>query len=565
MEQQSGKLAHDLTAAEFDPAIFERICKQELAHLKPEEKAELLTWLQEKAAETKNDSEKRSANIHVCLCQLWEIVRDCTRSRGSLDAQLYEAQLAQLALSTSLILCSLCQVAYNANAADMTLVLAASADVALKTVLDSETDDRMHLLEFCCKHHSACSCRHALDLASRMTSPNLLSALADLLVSSLQQENSGGLEAAATAAPTEKRDEGEALDTEEVERVLRQILENWKDMQYEEEKDPKAAHALCESYAGLTEVATGLRLPAGPSQPSSDKDNCPSKLLYVAAFYLQKTQEATDPRAAAIRLTRALLYATAMRCSTDDFEKATDLFLHASAVIAAARAASSARPAATTGEAWTETLAVPQLAAATRSLEALQKELRSVPTKSKAADNLLRLAFLLEFEGQCLLTREEKEGGKEAPFKGSSQDAATPKMMVDRAIKEELLGPAGKATQTHAAAPTTRHPLVLIYAVDLQGRNLAFVASGLRKLYIPGVWTDKLVAVWPHLELRWIAGHVTLERAREGLLPQPEQEGMMEKAYAQCMRLAKEERRFFEQSCEDPQRSEEDSEASDSQ
>ncbi|KAL8435601.1 hypothetical protein ACSSS7_002372 [Eimeria intestinalis] len=50
MEQQSGEIAHESTAAEFDPAVCERIRKEEDVDLRPEEQAELLTWLQEKAA-----------------------------------------------------------------------------------------------------------------------------------------------------------------------------------------------------------------------------------------------------------------------------------------------------------------------------------------------------------------------------------------------------------------------------------------------------------------------------------------------------------------------------------
>ncbi|KAL8269514.1 hypothetical protein Esti_006557 [Eimeria stiedai] len=761
MEQQSGKIAHELIAAELDPAIFERICEQDVVDLRPEEKAEVLAWLQEKAAETKANSEKRSANIHVCLCRLWESMRDCSRSRGSLDAQLDEAQLAQvytaaaqkcfsaadfataqnasvgfatrlilfkkpfkqefvhrkagylhgshwvnalrlggalfleqktqgadvaleveleslvcgldaarhrdgslmpqqvcclllnllrgfqLVSSASLVLCSLCQVACSSSAVDMTHVVAASADVALahrfllqlcmeharhnldlqrahasaaaladdcflsthvhqvhsndtkkdkgrtaanlqraldtltaahqrdsplflrvlehQTVLHTETDDRMlHLLDFCCEHLPVSFCRRALDLALRLALPNP------------PRDNDGGSEAAATA-----------------------VHENWEDMHNEKAKGFRAAKdALCGLYAGLKEMnasehlldnrngakpspgyggfkrlSAGIHagqheealevldsderegdereqtrlllrlhalvvlnrreealkascclaerkrltadeaearihrslprklhlaiaslfalrlllklhwsacscfsllswkqpptnwkvllrdceLGASSRQPSPEKHRCSLRLLYVAAFHLQKSQEDANPRAAAIRPTRLLslsnakggkalqegqaapdirsqhntfsdcrllrfqeannssthntffltaaqLYATAVRCSTDDFERATDLFLHASAVGAAARAASSACPPATARETRAEALAVPQLATATRALATLQNELRTEPVKSKAVDNLLRLAFLLESEGWRLLT-----------------------------------------------------------------------------------------------------------------------------------------------------------------
>ncbi|KAL8443734.1 hypothetical protein Emed_006592 [Eimeria media] len=711
MEQQSGKLARDLTAAEFDPLIFERMCTNELVDMKLEEKAELLTWLQEKAAETKNDSEKRSANIHVCLCQLWENVRDCTRSEGSLDAQLYEAQLAQLASSSSLVLCSLCQVAYNANAVDMTL-----------TVLDNETEDRMHLLEFCCEHNSVFSCRHTLDLASRLPSPNLLSALADLLVFSLQRENERGLKAAATEKQSEEQEREEARETGEFERLLRQILESWKDMQkYEKEKEPKAALALCEAYAGLTvldsderegeegeqtrlllrlhalvllnrrkealeasrflaeskrltadeacalcsecfansetspdialeclfllltslveaatqrsdeatsEVASGLVLPA-----SQRKDTCSSKLLYVAAFTLQKSQEAANPRAAAIRLTRVLVSLSIafilrmftcmlffviaqealpdLMCNNAEPEAASYIQSFCSAeggkAFQEAHAAADIRSkhktflecVSTAGEIRTETLAVPQLAATTDALEALQKELRIAPSKSKAVDNLLRLAFLLEFEGRCLLTREEKERGKKGSFEGSSETATTPKMMADRATKEELLGPAGTEMLFSTALEIADEETITLAAHGLlktvhqwEGRDLAFVASGLRRAicmerrreaklelmrhlaesifcFYSTAWNQgvSLFRLQRHREAeQWMRVAVTLERAREGLLPQQQQEGMMEAAYAQCMRLAEEQRRFFEQSYDDLEQSgDEDSESSDSE
>lgn len=97
MEAQAEKFIDELGAAEFAPDVFERLFERIVHELTHEAKGDLLKRLQEEATAPENEVDKeRCARIHLCLCRIWELVRDCSRKRGILDTQLYEAQLPQV-------------------------------------------------------------------------------------------------------------------------------------------------------------------------------------------------------------------------------------------------------------------------------------------------------------------------------------------------------------------------------------------------------------------------------------------------------------------------------------
>ncbi|KAL8428006.1 hypothetical protein Efla_005618 [Eimeria flavescens] len=260
------------------------------------------------------------------------------------------------------------------------------------------------------------------------------------------------------------------------------------------------------------EAALKIACDAAPQLRPEAEDASAFKLLYIAAFYLQKSKETADHRSAAVPafplcsvaassscwlssaeggqafqeglaatdverkqrlfLASAELHALARRCATDKLEEATNGFLHASAVVAAARSGRPVRRKANSNrdEEKKKTTTFPLSAAATL-LSHLQAELKKEPTQSKAAANLLRLAFLLEFEAHCLLSQREKgkekeggegegkeeegdeeegeeEGGEGEEGEGGSkredrEDFVCPSRLAERAFKEDLLGPAG--------------------------------------------------------------------------------------------------------------------------
>ena len=97
MEPTATELIKILKQNAFSREVSADLLESRLPRLGPEEEIEMLEWLQEESFSAEEHFEKTlSSNIQFCLIQTWEHIRKQHRKRGSLDAQLYEAQLPQV-------------------------------------------------------------------------------------------------------------------------------------------------------------------------------------------------------------------------------------------------------------------------------------------------------------------------------------------------------------------------------------------------------------------------------------------------------------------------------------
>lgn len=133
------------------------------------------------------------------------------------------------------------------------------------------------------------------------------------------------------------------------------------------------------------------------------------------------------------------LYSLAIRCSDTQDESITDSLLCASGVIAAART----RIAPCADEPFrfsVRSFGDLPLLRATKTLFQLQKILREKETRTRANENLLRLALLLEFEARCLLA---KGLGQEGIDSAAEKVFVSPILLAEEAFQEERLGVVG--------------------------------------------------------------------------------------------------------------------------
>lgn len=116
----------------------------------------------------------------------------------------------------------------------------------MNTILEAETADRLQLVDFCCENIFRAACRYVLDHASRQTCRSLLVAMADVLISHMQQPASAAPAVAAAAG----QGVGNGYKQAQLERVLNRILETWKGVQKEEEEEQAGVPAPYEELIG---------------------------------------------------------------------------------------------------------------------------------------------------------------------------------------------------------------------------------------------------------------------------------------------------------------------------
>lgn len=97
MEAQALEVFSELKKHEFSEVVSAGLFAGAVQALDPRGKAELLALLQEESCGRREEMEKViSCRVHLCLAKSWEVVCACHRRRGTLEAQLYGAQLPQV-------------------------------------------------------------------------------------------------------------------------------------------------------------------------------------------------------------------------------------------------------------------------------------------------------------------------------------------------------------------------------------------------------------------------------------------------------------------------------------